>query len=307
MRLIFIATGEIALPSFRHLLAVGPRPLALVTQPDKPVGRHQTLSPPAIKVEALAAGIPVYQPEKIGDIAAELAALEPEILVVMAYGQILRKNILTLASQAIINLHASLLPKYRGAACVQATIDAGDAETGITAMHVVRALDAGDVIGSRAIPITADETGGSLHDRLGELAPWVLAEALAKLADGTATRVPQDEAASSYVSKLEREDGKIDWSRDAAAIGRRIRAYDPWPGTFSVAIEGGREKRLKIFPPVAVLQQTGSPGQVSSADGHLVVGCGSGSILLETVQPEGGKRMSAADYLRGRKPTAFEL
>ena len=307
MRLIFIATGEIALPSFRHLLAVGPRPLALVTQPDKPVGRHQTLSPPAIKVEALAAGIPVYQPEKIGDIAAELAALEPEILVVMAYGQILRKNILTLASQAIINLHASLLPKYRGAACIQAAIDGGDAETGITAMHVVRELDAGDVIVSQAIPIAADETGGSLHDRLAALAPAVLAEALAKLASGTATRVPQDEAASSYVSKLEREDGKLDWSLDAAALERRIRAYDPWPGTYSVAIEGGREKRLKIFPPVTVLQQTGSPGQVSSADGHLVIGSGSGSILLETVQPEGGKRMSAADYLRGRKPTAFEL
>ena len=307
MRLIFIATGEIALPSFRHLLAVGPRPLALVTQPDKPVGRHQTLSPPAIKVEALAAGIPVYQPEKIGDIAAELAALEPEILVVMAYGQILRKNILTLASQAIINLHASLLPKYRGAACIQAAIDGGDAETGITAMHVVRELDAGDVIVSQAIPIAADETGGRLHDRLAALAPAVLAEALAKLASGTATRVPQDEAASSYVSKLEREDGKLDWSLDAAALERRIRAYDPWPGTYSVAIEGGREKRLKIFPPVTVLQQTGSPGQVSSADGHLVIGSGSGSILLETVQPEGGKRMSAADYLRGRKPTAFEL
>ena len=153
MRLIFIATGDIALPAFRHLLEHGPRPVALVTQPDKPIGRHQTLTPPAIKVEALAAGIPVFQPEKIGDITAELAALEPEVLVVMAYGQILRDDILTLASKAIINLHASLLPKYRGAACIQAAIDAGDAETGITAMHVVRELDAGDVILSKSIPI----------------------------------------------------------------------------------------------------------------------------------------------------------
>ncbi len=306
MRLIFIATGDIALPSFRHLLAVGPRPLALVTQPDKPVGRHQALTPPAIKVEALAAGIPVYQPEKIGDITAELAALEPEILVVMAYGQILRKNILTLASQAIINLHASLLPKYRGAACIQAAIDAGDAETGITGMHVVRELDAGDMIVAKAIPIAVDETGGSLHDRLADLSPAVLAEALQKLTDGTAPRIPQDEAASSYISKLERDHGKLDWTQDATALERRIRAYDPWPGTYTVAIEGGKEKRLKIFPPVAVLQQTLSPGQISTADGHLAVGCGSGAILLGAVQPEGGKRMSAADYLRGRKPTAFE-
>lgn len=306
MRLIFIATGEIALPSFRHLLAHGPRPLALVTQPDKPAGRHQTLTPPAVKVEALAAGIPVFQPGKIGDIAAELAALEPEILVVMAYGQILRENILTLASQAIINLHASLLPKYRGAACIQAAIDAGDSETGITAMHVVRELDAGDMIVSRSIPIAADETGGSLHDRLAELSPSVLAEALEKLADGTAPRVPQDTAASSYISKLERDEGRLDWSQDAAALERRIRAYDPWPGTFTLATEDGRAKRLKIFPPATVADQSLAVGEVSMIDGQLIVGCGTGVLRLETVQPEGGKKMPAADYLRGRKPTSFE-
>jgi methionyl-tRNA formyltransferase len=306
MRIIFIATGEIALPSFRHLLANGPRPLALVTQPDKPTGRHQTLTPPAIKVEALAAGIPVFQPEKIGDITAELAALEPEILVVMAYGQILRKNILTLASRAIINLHASLLPKYRGAACIQAAIDAGDAETGITAMHVVRELDAGDIILAKSIPISPDETGGSLHDRLADLAPSVLAETLQKLADGTAPRIPQDDAASSYISKLEREDGHIHWSQDAVAIERRIRAYEPWPGTFTLAIEDGQPKRLKIFPPATVVQQTLSPGEISTAGNQLVVGCGGGALRLETVQPDGSRRMSAGDYLRGRKPTAFQ-
>lgn len=307
MRLIFIATGDIALPSFRHLLEHGPRPLALVTQPDKPVGRHQVLTPPAIKVEALAAGIPVYQPEKIGDITAELAELEPEILVVMAYGQILRKNILTLASRAIINLHASLLPKYRGAACIQAAIDAGDAETGITVMHVVRELDAGDMIVTKAIPIAADETGGSLHDRLADLAPAALAEALRALADGTAPRVPQDAAASSYIAKLERDDGKIDWTQSAVAIERRIRAYDPWPGTFTLAIEGEQAKRLKIFPPVAVRDAKLAPGHIAADGGHLIVGCGEGSLELESVQPDGGRRMSAADYLRGRKPAGFSV
>ncbi len=305
MRLIFIATGDIALPSFRHLLENGPRPVALVTQPDKPVGRHQVLTPPAIKVEAIAAGIPVYQPEKIGDITAELAALDPEILVVMAYGQILRQNILTLASKAIINLHASLLPKYRGAACIQAAIDAGDSETGITAMHVVRELDAGDVILMKSIPIAPDETGGTLHDRLADLSPSVLAEALEKLADGTAARIPQDAAASSYIPKLERDDGKIDWEQDAAAIERRIRAYDPWPGTYTTAIEGGKAKRLKIYPQASVVTQSLLPREISTADGQLIVGCGKDALVITSLQPDGGKRMSAADYLHGRKPEAF--
>ena len=302
MRLIFIATGEIALPSFRSLLEHGPRPLALVTQPDKPTGRHQTLTPPAIKQEALAAGIPVYQPTRIGDIAEELAALEPEIIVVMAYGQILRENILSLASHAIINLHASLLPKYRGAACIQAAIDAGDVETGVTAMHVVRELDAGDMIVAHAISITPDETGGTLHDRLADLAPAVMAEALAGLAAGTATRTPQDDAASSYISKLEREAGKLDWSCDAAVLARRIRAYDPWPGTFTTTSERGQPKRLKIFPPVVVVEQVLAPGEVTLADGKLIVGCGTGALRLETVQPDGSRKMAAADYFRGRQP-----
>ena len=305
MKLIFIATGDIALPAFRHLLASGPRPLALVTQPDKPTGRRQTLTPPAIKLAALAAGIPVYQPEKIGDIAADLAALEPEFIVVMAYGQILRKNILTLASKAIINLHASLLPKYRGAACIQAAIDAGDSETGITAMHVVSALDAGDIILAESIPISADETGGSLHDRLAELAAPVMASALEHLAAGTAPRIPQDVAASCYISKLDRDHGRIDWTQDAAAIERRIRAYDPWPGTYTLATEDGRPKRLKIFPPATVVDQSLTPGEIVISENQLIVGCGIAALQLGTVQPEGTRRMSATDYLRGRKPPVF--
>ncbi len=305
MRIVFVATGDIALPSFRHLLEHGPRPVALVTQPDKPVGRHQTLTPPAIKTEALAAGIPVYQPERIGDATAELAALEPEVIVVMAYGQILRKNILTLASRAIINLHASLLPKYRGAACIQASIDAGDAETGVTAMHVVRELDAGDMILAKSTPIAAEDTGGTLHDRLADLAAEVLAETLEKLADGSAPRVPQDAAASSYVAKLERDHGRLDWTQPATVLERRIRAYDPWPGTFTLATEGSSGKRLKIFPPTHAVAGNLPPGEVSDQDGKLIVGCGAGALELTTVQPEGGKRMSAADYLRGRKPTVL--
>jgi methionyl-tRNA formyltransferase len=305
MRLIFIATGDIALPAFRHLIANGPCPLALVTQPDKPFGRHQVLTPPAIKVEALAAGIPVYQPGKIGDITEVLAELNPELLVVMAYGQILRNNILTLASQAIINLHASILPKYRGAACIQAAIDAGDAETGVTAMHVVRELDAGDMILCYAVPITSDETGGTLHDRLALLAPKVLAEAIRQLSDGSANRSPQDDTASSYISKLDRDDGRLDWSRPAFEIERRIRAYDPWPGTFTVALESGKEKRLKVFPPTQVVEHRLDIGETSVVDGQFLVGCGEHALKLGNVQPDGGRKMTVEDYLRGRKPESF--
>lgn len=307
MNLVLIATGDIALPTFRHLLEHGPRPIALVTQPDKPVGRHQLLTPPSIKVEALAAGIPVFQPEKIGDIVPELSAMRPDVLVVMAYGQILRDDILNLPRKAIINLHASLLPKYRGAACIQAAIDAGDFETGITVMHVVRKLDAGDMILTKKLLLRPDETGGSLHDRLAEIAPAALAEAIEKLAAGLAVGIPQDEQASSYVSKLERDDGRIDWSLDAAVIERRIRAYDPWPGTFTTSMEDGRQKRLKVFPPVRVVDLNLSPGEIRATDGQLIIGCGTRALCLEAVQPEGSRRMAAADYLRGRLPVGFEF
>ena len=306
MRLVFIATGDIALPSLRRLLKHGPRPLALVTQPDKPVGRHQTLTPPAVKTLALAEGIPVLQPVKIGDAAGELAALDPDLLVVMAYGQILRENILTLPRVAIINLHASLLPKYRGAACIQAAIDAGDSEAGVTSMHVVRELDAGDMILSKSIPLHADETGGSLHDRLADLAAEVLAETLEKLADGSAPRIPQDEALVSYVPKLGRDDGRLDWKLSASALERRIRAYDPWPGTFTLASEGGKPKRLKVFPPSSVVDMKFEPGVISSVEGKLIVGCGDHALGLGMLQPEGGRQMGAAEYLRGRKPERFE-
>lgn len=305
MRLIFIATGDIALPSFRYLLEHGPRPLALVTQPDKPVGRHQTLTPPAIKVEALAAGIPVLQPEKISDAVAEMKAFEPEVLAVMAYGQILRKDVLKLPSKAIINLHGSLLPRHRGASCVQAAIDHGDTESGIAAIHVIRELDAGDVIFSKSIPLAPDETGGALHDRLADLAAEVLAETLRRLEDGTATRTPQDAALSNYAPKLERDDGRLDWSLPAEALERRIRAYDPWPGTFTQVLEDGKWKRLKIFPPTLVVDRTIPGGEVVIEDG-LLVGCRQGALKITTLQPEGAKRMSADDYLRGRKPEKFE-
>jgi methionyl-tRNA formyltransferase len=307
MRIVFAATGDIALPSFRSVLGGPHPPVALITQPDKPVGRHQLLKAPLLKTEAIKAGIPVYQPERIGDMAGEVAALHADVMVVMAYGQILKENILSLPGTTIINLHASLLPKYRGAACIQAAIDAGDCETGITAMHVVRALDAGDIIHSRSLPIAQQETGGSLHDKLAQLAAETLAKTLDLLRAGAAPRQPQSEAEASYVAKLSREDGKIDWSHPACAIERRIRAYDPWPGTFTHAHQQGQWPRLKIFPQTTAITADLAPGQIQAHGDAILVGCGHQSgLLVHTVQPEAGKRMSAMAYLRGHAPERLD-
>jgi methionyl-tRNA formyltransferase len=301
MRIAFLGTGEIAIPSLKRLIAEGMKPVVLVTQPDKPVGRHHTLTPPAIKTVALEAGIPVLQPEKVREVIDELAALDLDLMVVMAYGQILPKKLIALPKIACINLHASLLPKYRGAACIQAAIEAGDSETGITVMHVVKALDAGDIISAKSIVIGEQETGGELHDRLAELAPEAMWEAIGQLASGTASRTPQDEARVSYISKLERDHGRLDFTRPATDLERQIRAYDPWPGTFTVLTETGKERRLKVFPPVEVLDRDLSPGDWEMSAGQLIVGCGQGALRLTQVQPEGARRMSAEEFLRGRK------
>jgi len=293
-----MGTGEIAIPAFSSLLGSGL--VGLVTQPDKPVGRKQILTPPQIKEIAQSHGIPVLQPERARSKAflEELKALKPDIIVVMAYGQILPQALLDIPRIACINLHASLLPKYRGAACIQAAIDAGDAVTGISVIHVVKALDAGDVILKKEIPISDQDTGGVLHDRLMELAPLALGEALQALIDGTATRTPQDESQVTYIPKLMREHGEIDWTQDASALERRIRAYDPWPGTSTTyKAKRGKQRRLKIFPQVKVVDQTGTPGEVLETQGVFRVACGSGALEIESLQPDGSRRMSAADWL----------
>ncbi|MFD0894814.1 methionyl-tRNA formyltransferase [Luteolibacter ambystomatis] len=302
MRIAFFGTGEIAIPAFRRLIEAGPAPVLLVTQPDKPVGRHHTLTPPAIKTVALEAGIPVLQPEKVRNAIEELAAYDIDLMVVMAYGQILPLKLIKLPRIACINLHASLLPRYRGAACIQAAIDSGDEETGITVMHVVKQLDAGDIILAKSIPILPGETGGHLHDRLAGVAADAMADALQPLAAGTASRTPQDENLVSYIPKLEREDGRLDFTKTANELERRIRAYDPWPGTYVVIREDGKERRLKIFPPVEVVEGTPGTGEIDTSSGSLLIGCGEDVLKLLEVQPEGARRMNVSDYLRGRKP-----
>lgn len=299
-RAVFFGTGDIARPSLRALAAYpGIELLGLVTQPDKPVGRHQTLTPPALKSDALALGLPVWQPEKARNFTAELAALGADFFVVMAYGQILPKALIDLPRVACLNLHASLLPRHRGASPIQAALLAGDAETGITVMHIAPELDAGDIVLAEKTPIFPGETGGQLHDRLAEVAPVAMVRALDGLLAGSAPRTPQDPALVTVLGKLERSDGRLDWSADAPSLARRIHAFDPWPGTFTT-LPGG--KSLKIHAPAAVVDSAGSaaPGTVlASSPATLRVACGSGALELAVVQPEGKRRMAAADFLRG--------
>jgi len=243
-----MGTGDIALPSFKSLIESDYDILGLFTQPDRPVGRKQVLTPPAIKVMAEEEGIPVWQPERLrGSEEIEvIQELAPDVIVVMAYGQILPKSVIDAPGLACINLHGSLLPKYRGASCVQGPIADGDAKTGITVMHVAPALDEGDMILQHSLDLLPEHTGGVVHDLLAEIAPGALIEGLAKLFSNTAERIVQDDALSCYAPKLLRVDGVIDWSVDADALERKVRAYDPWPGTSTSFIDDkGRTKKLK--------------------------------------------------------------
>lgn len=313
MRIVMMATGDIAIPSFNSLVSSGEL-VALITQPDRPVGRHQTLTPPRIKVCAQESGIPVYQPERMRDADAveQLRALQPDLVVVMAYGQILSQEVIDVPTIACINAHASLLPRHRGAACIQAAIEAGDDETGITIMHVVKKLDAGDIICSNSIPLRGTETAESLHDDLAMLAPLALADAVEQLRAGTSDPVEQDESLMTYAPKLLRAHGVIDWNMPAIQVARKIRAYHSWPGTFTTypSVKSGGDKQLKIFPPIDCFPRLKKPveavpGMVLDAgpDGMLV-SCGGprgGAIRISTMQPPGARKMNAESFFAGHK------
>jgi methionyl-tRNA formyltransferase len=305
MRVVFLGTGDIGLPSLEALLSSGEHEVvAVVTQPDKPVGRKLVLTPPQIKVRALAAGIPVLQPERIRHVVDQLAELRADVFVVVAYGQLLPKTVLQIPKLACLNIHASLLPRHRGAAPIQAAIRDGDAETGVTIMWMDEGLDTGDILLMERLPITPEDTGGSLHDRLATLAPDALMRALQLVAEGSAPRVPQDQAKATHVRKLERADGHIDWSRSAVEIERLVRAYHPWPGTFCrVPGADGSTYQLKIHRAAVVAHGEACPvgGTVISAKEKLLVSCGAGVLELLEVQMEGKKRLGAAEFLRGMK------
>ena len=296
MRVLFIGTGEIGVPVLRWLLESGEHEMVgVVTQPDKPVGREQRIEAPPVKAALAGSRLRIFQPKRIKneETVAEIRTLAPDVIVVMAYGQVLPRSVLEIPRIACLNLHASLLPKHRGAAPIQAAIVAGDRESGITVMYMDEGLDTGDMLLQKRIEIAPDETGGSLHDRLGEIAPAALKEALAQLQAETAPRIPQDASAATYAPKLEREHGRIDWTEPAALIERRIRAFNPWPGAFTVLRDDvGAERKLKIFRARLVDSCSADPA-------NLVIPTKVGALRLEEVQLEGKRRMSAAEFLRG--------
>ena len=297
MRILFMGSGKIALPSLRWLIDSDHEIVGVVTQPDKAVGRHQTLTASVIKQSALAAGIPVFQPVKVRDPETQqsLSELTPDFVVVMAYGQILPKTLLDLPKIACLNLHASLLPRHRGASPIQSAILDGDGKTGITLMHMDVGLDTGDIVVAQEIPILPTDTAGILHDKLAELGPRVLEDGLLLFLKNRASRTPQEPALVTVSGKLDRDSGKIDWNSDAFFIERQIRAMHPWPGAFTLLPNG---KKLKIHLS-GVASDSGRPGEILRADTELVVAAGENAIRLEEVQLEGKSRMKACNFLRG--------
>jgi methionyl-tRNA formyltransferase len=303
MRIIFMGTGEIGLPAFRWLLhAPECEVVAAVTQPDKPVGRRQELQASSVKQLAAERGVPVLQPVKLRapESVAEIVALRPDVIVVMAYGQILPKAVLDAPRLACLNLHASLLPRWRGAAPIQAAIEAGDAKSGVTVMYMAEGLDTGDILLMKETPLSDTDTGGALHDRLAEVAAFALGEAMPLVAAGTAPRVPQDEAQATYAAKLSRENGRIDWQATPAEIDRRIRAMNPWPAAHTFLPSPAGPLQLKVFACMPQRGASGAPGTVVRADASgLLVAARGGAALLREVQLEGKRRMAAGEFLRG--------
>ena len=303
MRILFIGTGDIGLPTLDSLLqSPEHHVLAVVTQPDKPVGRHQEMQASPIKQLALRHHVPIFQPQKIRERTAveQLRFLKPDAIVVMAYGQILPGEILRIPSVACLNLHASMLPRHRGAAPIQAAVEAGDSETGVTVMYMDVGLDTGDILLKKTLRIRRRDTGGSIHDALAEIAPTVLAEALALLKHGRAPREKQDALFATYAPKLTRENGGIDWAAPQEQIDRKIRAMNPWPGAFTFLPTADGPRKLKVFACIQHSRNIGQPGTVVRADKHgLLVAAGQGGVLLREVQLEGKKRMAARDFLLG--------
>ena len=296
MRIVFIGTGEIGVPTLRALLNSEHEVAAVVTQPDKPVGREQRIEFPPVKKEIAKTRITILQPAKIKDPKAieEIRRLTPDVIVVAAYGQILPREVLKIPRLACLNLHASLLPRWRGAAPIQAAIAAGDSETGITTMYMAEGLDTGDILSQHNLEILPNDTGGSLHDRLAQIAPKALLESLRLVASGNALRIPQDNALATYAPKLKREDGQIDWSESAEGIERKIRAYNPWPGAFMKV----DSQNLKIFS-ASVVDLNGEPGEFLLSDKDVIVYAGKDALSLGEVQLEGKRRMTAAEFVRG--------
>ena len=299
-RIVFMGTPDFAVPSLQALIA-SQSVVGVVTQPDRPAGRGRKLQPPPVKTAAQAAGIPVYQPKSLRtEEAAELLKeWQPDMIVVAAFGQILRPNVLEIPSKGCLNVHASLLPRWRGAAPIQHAILAGDAETGVSLMQMEAGLDTGPVFMHQTIPITADDTAGTLHDRLADLGGRMLEKYLNDILGGGLSAKAQKEAYATYAPMIKKEDGSINWSQDSAEIGRLIRAMTPWPSAFT-SWQGQTLKVLAARPISYIQLPGGPPGTVVAYKNSAMILAGEGGLQLFEVQLAGKRAMEIEEFLRGR-------
>ena len=300
MRVVFMGTPDFAVPSLQKLLDAGFEVCAVYTQPDKPKGRGHKLQAPPVKELALQHEIPVFQPTSLRkeEVQQELQSFQPDVIVVVAYGKILPKAVLDLPRLGCINVHGSLLPKYRGAAPIQWTVINGDGTGGVTTMFMGEGLDTGDMLLKAETPVGAEETAGQLFDRLKDLGADLLLETLEKLEQGTLTPVPQNEEDSTHAPMLSKELSVIDWSKPARELHNLIRGLNPWPSAYSY-LDG---KKLKIHAS-RVVEGSGEAGKAFAKDGNLLVYCGEDALELTEIQTENGKRMDGMSYLLGHPLT----
>ncbi len=302
MRIMFMGTPEIAATCLKGLIDDGKDVVAVVTREDKPRGRGNVMTPTPVKALAIEKNIPVYTPKSLkdGEFLNILSEISPDLIAVVAYGKILPPEVINFPPYGCINVHVSLLPKYRGAAPMQRAIMEGERETGVTIMYMDEGLDTGDIIATESFPITESDDFESIHDRSAEIGAVLLSKTVDSLALGTAKRVPQDSSFATYAKKVEKEDCKIDFTLSAEAVSRRARGVTPIPGAFCF-LNG---KMIKLAR-VRATDGKGMPGEVISLDakgeGSITVACGEGALLVSLVIPEGKGRMSAGDFIRGRK------
>ena len=302
MRIVFMGTAELSCASLEKLAAGKDfSVVAVVTQPDKPKGRDLKLTPSPVKVLAEKLNIPVLQPLKARDenFIGQMRELKLDLMVVVAYGQILPQKLLDVPPHGCLNVHTSLLPKYRGAAPIQWAIADGEPETGVTIMKMDAGLDTGPMLATRRTPILASDDSQVLHDRLALLGAELLVETIPAYVSGKIAPQPQPAEGGSYAAKIKKEDGRIDWTMPAQKIWNRLRAFTPWPGAYAFLDVQPKAQLLKIWK-VEPVEKSGQPGSVSSADkSAIIVGCGTGSLRILELQREGGKRLTAEQFLAG--------
>jgi methionyl-tRNA formyltransferase len=302
MRIIFMGTAELSCASLEKLAADKPFQIAaVVTQPDKPKGRELKLTPSPVKMLAEKLNLPVLQPLKARDekFIGELRELKPDLIVVVAYGQILPQTILDLPAHGCLNVHTSLLPKYRGAAPIQWAIADGNAETGVTIMKMDAGLDTGPILSTRRTPILPADDSQILHDRLARLGAELLVETIPAYVAGKIQPQPQPVEGATYAAKIKKEDGRIDWHSPAEKIWNRLRAFTPWPGTYTFLQVEPKPQLLKIWR-AEVVEKSGQAGEILSADKTgIIVGCGQGALRILELQREGGKRLAVEAFLAG--------